>query len=145
LEVAASKLAQDFEESLSLSVEGDADEEANVTVLEKGADQPVAVESPAKEREASAEALLAAGDATQQLLKAKLKERGADAAAVVSDSIPADDSFCQDQPVDTSSTRSVESGSRGSRGSISDAASLSPSPRKNPRRARLAAKFSTTS
>ena len=51
--------------------------------------------------------------------------------------IPANDSFSIGQPLDTSSIRSAGSGS----GSVSDAMSLSPSPKKNPRRARLAAKF----
>ena len=55
--------------------------------------------------------------------------------------IPANDSFSLDQPLDTSSARSVGSGSSRSRGSISDTMSSSPSPRKNPRRAHLAAKF----
>ena len=55
--------------------------------------------------------------------------------------IPANDSFSLDQPLDTSSTRSFGSASTRSRGSLSDSMSSSPSPRKNPRRAHLAAKF----
>lgn len=55
--------------------------------------------------------------------------------------ISANDSFSLDQPLDTSSAHSVGSGSSRSQGSMSDSLSSSPSPRKNPRRAHLAAKF----
>ncbi|XP_076442695.1 meiosis regulator and mRNA stability factor 1-like isoform X2 [Babylonia areolata] len=140
-------LGHSLEESLNLSADG----EANVTVVERMADisspppqgegnsQDTSVSSDLTFPQGQGQVMLMtpAGDAST-LPSPSLEGRAAQDAAFVP--IPPNDSFSLSQPLDTSSTRSAGSGSLGS-GSLSDTMSSSPSPRKNPRRARLAANF----
>ncbi|KAL8579349.1 hypothetical protein ACOMHN_026714 [Nucella lapillus] len=150
-------LAHVLEESLDLSTDGD----ANVTVVEKSP-QPSPpqsavtdadleqnkdeVSSPPVVPELSSEQPISSGMTPDGDASSVSPASNPEETAVPQNQdasfrgIPANDSFSLSQPLDTSSTRSAGSGSLGS-GSLSDTMSTSPSPRKNPRRARLAANF----